>query len=142
MALLQPKASFSSLELTNAILKIYAETKTVHPGGQRKLAEVFWELGESVYPDADTRHDKIDEARGDFMDILHDFTDDPRMRLSTARAKLRELLERNGAAYICLVASLAFLVDSNCHYILALVVQSPQLWLDILTSPDADVYVT
>jgi hypothetical protein len=77
----------------------------------------------------------------DFREMEQDYIANPVGRLSKVRTRLDSLAKQYGMQYVAILVSIALISSMNCSVILSLSIESPRLWIEIVSPPDADVYV-
>lgn len=94
-----------------------------------------------AYPEEMERKIKITRAMADYQEMEQDFIAESIGRPAAIRARLRDLTEQYEIRYVTVLTAIALLVSMNCSVVLSLSVESPQLWIDILSALDEEVYV-
>jgi len=133
--------SFVGLELVTQTMRIYALKSISGTEATRLVSEASWAINTTAYPEQDVRTRRVIECFDTYLDMLEGFRLHPGQTRSAIRGSFHELLESRGAGYVCVVVGYGFLARTNCITMLELAVQAPQLWLDMITHPEGEIFV-
>jgi hypothetical protein len=137
----QTEEPFPQFELFTTVITQSADAIFSTRDAVQVLSEAFWGACTMVYPEEMERRLRITRAMADFQEIEQDFIADSVGRSTRVRAKLIALAEQHDVRYVAVLTSIALIVSMNCSVTLSLSLESPQLWINILSSPDAGVYI-
>jgi hypothetical protein len=132
---------FPQFGLFKTVITQSSDSIFVHPDSVKLLSEAFWGLA----PWPILRKWKGDSSLlgrwADFQEMEQDFIADWVGRHVRVRARLSALVEQHDVRYVAVLTSIALLVSMNCSITLTFSVESPRLWIEILSSPDAEIYI-